>query len=270
MRYLLLVCSLVLVSFMAHAQEEFLLGKSANALPQKAAVISAEYNVFAFENIRSRRAGIDLAYGISDRFTLSLRGSASDFSTSDFELETGSATAIYQIGKKADTLRRWAIAPFLQASIIGRSGLLPSDVNLDQHSSGFSGGIIVNRNMENLTVSGSMAYSKLYFTRLLPGALDGGALLFNLSAIKTIDLIFEKSRYQLGILAELMGQSNSEIGQDNLDLFGPGNYLDILAGLQFTASNKYRVEMALQTEIFGNLQRFSEGLYHIRLKYLMW
>ena len=270
MRYLLFVCSLFLLCSFSYAQEEFLLGKSANALPQKAAVISAEYNVFAFQNFRSRRIGIDLAYGISDRFTLSARGSASDLATANIDLETGSVTAIYQIGKKADTLRRWAFAPFIQASIISRSGVMPADVNLDTHSSGISAGFIVNRNMENLTVSSSLAYARQSIPRLIEGILDGSAWVFQLSAIKTSDLIFEKNRYQLGIMGELMGQTSDNIGKDNLDLFNAGNYLDLLAGLQLTANNKYHVEMAVQTELFGNLQRFSEGLYHIRLKYLVW
>lgn len=269
MRYLFTALCCLSLSTSLLAQEEFLLGKSANTLALGGTVISAEYNVFAFENIRSKRAGIDIAYGLTDRLTMSLRGSLSDFSTSDFALETGSLTAIYQLGRESDLPKKWAFAPFIQASIIGRTGLVPADVNLDTHNSGFSGGFIVNRNFEGLILSGSVAYAKVTFPRLVDGILDGAAYIFQLSANKSLNMAFEKNSYQLSLLGELMGQTNDTIGKNGLPIFDGGQYLDVLGGLQVTANNRYRVELAVQTEIFGNLSRFSEGLYHIRLKYLV-
>ena len=270
MRFVISLCVILLLHLQGQAQEEFLLGKSANALENGATVISAEYNVFAFENIRSRRVGIDLAYGLTDRFSLSLRGSASDFSSGALDFETGSITGIYQVGKKSDVRQEWAFAPFVQVGIIGRFAQVPGDINLDQHSSGFSVGMIVNRNMEFLTISGSLAYAKVNFPRLVDGLLDGSGLLFQLSVNQTLNMLLEKNRYQLGFLGELMGQTNNTIGLDGNEFFSVGSYLDFLGGLQFTANNTYRVELAVQTEVFGNVQRFSEGLYHIRLKYLIW
>ena len=245
------------------------MGKSANTLDQGGTVISAEYNVFAFENIRSKRAGLDITYGLTNRLTMSLRGSLSDFSTSSFDLENGSLTAIYQLGRESDLPKKWTFAPFVQASIIGRSGLIPGDINMDTHSSGISGGMIVNRNFEGLVLSGSVAYAKINFPRLIEGILDGRAYIFQLSANKSLNMAFEKNSYQLSLLGELMGQTNNTISKDDFLVFNEGHYLDILGGLQVTANNKYRVELAVQTEVFGNISRFSEGLYHIRLKYLV-
>lgn len=268
MHYLFLTFMLAF-PVLTQAQQEFIVGKSANTLRKKAATISGEYSVSAFGNIRARRAGLDLAFGITDRFTLSVRGNASDFGGANFELETGSATLLYQLIQAPPVGKRWSLAAFGQATAVARSAQIPGDINLDTNSSGFALGLVANRQWESTTLAGSLTYAKVSFPRLIPGLLDGFGLLYQLSANKQVDMHVDGMSFELSLIAELIGQFNNEIRKFDSDFFEPGSYLDWVGALQVTVDNQYRVELGLQTEIFGNVPRFSESLYHIRLKYLI-
>ena len=260
---------LLALPVLAQAQQEFIVGKSANTLKKRAATISGEYSVSAFENIRARRAGLDLAYGITDRFTLSVRGNASDFGGANFELETGSATLLYRLIDSPPVGKQWNLAAFGQATALARAAQIPGDINLDTNSSGFSLGLVLNRQLETVTLAGSIAFAKVSFPRLIPGLLKGFGLLYQLSANKQVDMHVDGFSFTLSLITELIGQYNNQIRKFDSDFFGAGSYLDWLGAVQVTVDNQYRVELGLQTEIFGNVSRFSEGLYHIRLKYLL-
>ena len=269
MRYYITIASFILLSFNTMAQEEFILGKSANTLRAGGAAISGEYSSSAFGNRFIRRYGFDLAYGLSPRLTLSARGSFSEEVFDRTGFENGSLTAIYQLTKLGDLPKKWVFAPFLQATVVGRNAVLPSDINLDTQSSGFSGGMIATGNLESMTLSGSLAYAKVNYPQFISGLMEGGAVLLQLSAIKTIGLSADKESLKMGFMGEAMGQYNSDIQKDDIFFFTSGAYLDLLLGLQFTANDKYRLEVAIQDELFGDIPRFGDGLFHLRLKYLM-
>lgn len=251
------------------AQEEFILGKSANSLPQGFTIISAEYSAFAFENIKAKRAGLDIAYGLSNRFSLFLRGSISDFPGGSSGFETGTLSVLYKIIDINTNGNKWAIASFAQAAVLSNTAQIPQDISFDGNNSGYSLGLVVNRNTEFLTLAGTMAYAKLTIPKFVDGLLDGYGLLYQLSANKELNAFANPGELKVNFIAELSGQYNSAIIAENNNIFAPGSYLDLLGGLQFTAADQYRVELALQKQLSGNVLRFSEGLYHIRLKYML-
>ena len=255
--------------FLASAQEEFIVGKSANSLPKGYTINSAEYTAFAFENIKARRAGLDIAYGVTDRFSLFLRGSLSDFPGDDTAFETGTLSALYKIVNINSNGNKWAIASFAQAAVLSNSSIIPQDVSFDGNSSGYSLGLVINRNAESVTLAATIAWAKLTMPRFRDGVLDGSGLLYQLSVNRSLDVFAQPGELKVNFIAELIGQYNNDISADNNIIFNSGSYIDLLGGLQFTAADQYRVELALQKQISGNAMRFTEGLYHIRLKYML-
>lgn len=266
---LLLILLSIPICLSLSAQEEFIVGKSANSLKKGSTIISAEYSAYAFENIKARRAGLDISYGVSDRFSLFLRGSLSDFPAPGLEFETGTLTALYRIIDINVNGNRWAVASFVQGSVLSRTAEISGDINFEGNNSGFSLGLVVNRNMESLTLAATAAYAKINLPRFIDGLLDGYGLLYQVSGNKKLNVFLNQSDFDVGFITELIGQFNTEISTDQGLFFGSGSYLDWLGGLQFTAANTYRVELALQTQLTGNLPRFTESLYHIRLKYML-
>lgn len=268
LRHLLFSLTLFITSGLC-AQEEFIVGKSANSLNKGFTIISAEYNAFAFENIKARRAGLDIGYGVTDRFSLFLRGSLSDFTAPGVEFETGTLTALYRIIDINVNGNEWAVASFAQASVISRSAQIAADINFEGNNSGFALGLVVNRNMETLTLAATAAYAKINLPRFVDGLLEGYGVLYQLSANKQLNVFPNQRGFDLSFISEFIGQYNTEIRTDQGSFFNSGSYLDLLGGLQFTLGNTYRIELALQTQLSGDIPRFTDSLYHIRLKYML-
>ncbi|MCE7991308.1 MAG: hypothetical protein HEP71_04980 [Roseivirga sp.] len=259
----------VLIAFDLSAQEEFIVGKSANSLNKGFTIISAEYNAFAFDNIKARRAGLDISYGVTDRFSLFLRGSLSDFTAPGLEFETGTLTALYRIIDIYTRGMQWSIASFAQASVISRTAQVAADINFEGNNSGFGLGLVANLNSPSTTIGITVSYAKINVPRFVDGFLDGHGILYQLSTNKRLNIFPNQTNFDVSIIYEVIGQRNTEIGTSQGPFFDAGSYTDLLGGLQFTIDNTYRIEMALQTEIQGDIDRFTQSLYHIRLKYML-
>lgn len=265
----LLILILLLSQPGLQAQEEFVLGKSANTLQQGKAIFSGEYSVFAFENIRSRRFGLDISYGLTDRLQLMLRGSVSDFPNASFEFETGGLTVLYRMLDANLKGKTWRIAAFAQTGVISNLSQSPADINFEGNNSGFALGMVANRNIESSTLAFSTAYARISMPQFNSGLLNGYAILYTASWRKKLNIQLEAAQLDWAFIAELVGQFNTEMTKIGNRFFNKGSYLDGLGALQVTYANQYRVELGLQTQLTGNIIRFTDSLYHIRLKYLL-
>ncbi|GEM_PF-5839089 len=270
MKYRFLVSAfLFFISVNLQAQEEFIVGRSANSLNRGLTIISAEYNAFAFDDIKARRAGLDIGYGVTDRFSLYLRGSLSDFTSPGVEFETGTLTVQYRIFDLVRSRSDWLIATFAQASVISRTAQVAADINFEGNNSGFAAGFINTLNLSRTTIAATVAYAKINLPRFVDGLLEGYAIPYQVSFNWKLNVFANQRNFDMNLIQEIIGQYNTEIRTDQGSFFNEGSYTDALVGLQFTASATYRLELALQTELNGDIPRFTQSLYHIRLKYML-
>ena len=264
--WLLIFC--LLLSVQLNAQEEFFIGRSANALHGGKAIFSGEYTSFAFENIKARRFGLDIAYGVTDRWSLSVRGSASDFPAfAGVEFETGTITLQYQFYHGPQ--ERWNVAAFGQFGILSRTTQIPGDISFDGNTSGFNLGLVATRNWTDWKFSATTSFAKTSVPQFIDGLLDGYGVLYNISVSKAMATLANENVVHIHLISELAGQFSTEISDTDFILHDAGHFLDWIIGAQATFGEHYRVETALQTQLSSNLQRFANSLYHIRLKYLL-
>lgn len=260
---------LFFVSIHLQAQEEFIIGRSANSLNKGLTIISAEYNAFAFDDIKARRAGLDIAYGVTDRLSLYLRGSLSDFTSPGVEFETGTLTAQYRIIDIVTPRSDWSIAAFAQASVISRTSQVAADINFEGNNSGFAAGLINTLNLSKTTIAATVSYAKINLPRFVDGLLEGYAIPYQVSFNWKLNVFANQRNFDMNLIQEIIGQYNTEIRTDQGSFFNDGSYTDVVMGLQFTASSTYRIELALQKELNADIPRFTQNLYHIRLKYML-
>lgn len=270
MRYAFFILLLILCQANLLSQENFILGKSAKTLSPGSAVFSGEYSVYAFENIKSRRMGLDISYGLMDRLQVNIRGSLSDFpSNNELEFETGGLTAIYRFLDVIDPVKHWTASVYGDLGLLGNLSQSPAEINFDGNSNGFALGVVANRSTDTELLAFSAAYARISLPAFQTGLLNGYALLYHASLNKPLNILMNMPLASLSLLVELAGQFNTDMDKQGARFFNKGSTLDALAGFQITYADQYRVELGLQTELTGNITRFSDAYYHIRLKYLL-
>ncbi len=273
LRSLLVLITICFICLKSYGQQEFIRGKSANMLGKNQAIIAMSFGTPLFTGITAQRWELAMSYGISDRLSLSISGSSSNFNTSSFGFETANLNAQYQIWRSGDLQKNLAL--FAETSLVSDVVDISGGTNFDGNNSGFLVGFVTNQQIENVTLAFSGAFSKISIPRLISGFLSGYGLLYQLSG--NIPLIGQGSPLELAVITELLGQYNTEIGEAPAFGFSPrpfrpeGSGLDVLVGLQGTIDNKWRIEMAFQKQVYGDINRTFEikNLLHLNVKFLL-
>lgn len=239
-------------------------------------------------NRNMQRFAPDVSYGVSKNLMLKASGYFSDMFQSALRWEGASLSAKYRFLSQDDFHKHFRMAafgkvafsrnPYFMHSVVthqypdGNGGTIPhtemmhhpaDEQMLEGTHGGWQAGVVATQLLHKLALSGTLSTISRWNngTRFpVPDAAAQGALQYTLSAGY---LLFPRSyqtyrQVNLNLYMELMGQS----------AYGrPNQFLDAAPALQFIIGSKARVDVAYRFQVTGNMRRFNEEQFLLRLEY---
>lgn len=277
------------------AQELYIFTDPASNIPAHALSVRLNYMHMPSADVdggkverNMQRFSPDISYGISKNLSVKASGYFSNMFQSATRWEGASFSAKYRFLSNDDFHKHFRMAgfgkvafnrnPYFMHSEVthqrpdGNGGTIPhtemmrhtaDEQMLEGNHGGWQAGVVATQLLHKLAISGSLSTLSRWNNGsrfAVPNEAAKGALQYTLSAGY---LLFPRSyqtynQVNLNLYMELIGQS----------AYGrPNQFLDAAPALQFIIGSKARVDVAYRFQLSGNMRRFNEEQFLLRLEY---
>lgn len=257
MRYIIL-CTLLLPTIWAEAQELYIYTEPASNIPAKS--ISAKLSANYAEGMRWGSNGLVQRYrpemymGLSKNFMIRASGTFANMNTSAFKFESVSLYGKYRFLSKDEAHRHFRMAAFADASM-SKAPFRYDEISLMGDKTGAEAGVVATQLINKLAISGIVSHAQV---------LDKSRF----DKVKT-NLPYQAMNYSLSAGYLLFPKKYEDYQQTNFNIYTEilaqqtldtkRYYIDMAPGVQFIFNSNSKLNLGYRFQLGSDMSRMARS-----------
>ena len=262
-RRLLILLAVGPGGFSLHAQELFVFTEPASNMATRSLAIRLDNTFYNMNPGYTYRLGTEVMWGASRHWMIHANGYASNMYQPALQPEGGSLYVKYRFYADDEVHRHFRMAAFARRTWVDHPNpvswdgktLYSDEIDLNGTNSGYQAGVVGTQLLHKVALSASASYlartQGLGSRKALDYTASAGLLL----------LPRHYTNYRqtnVNLMCEFLGSSA---------LDRPVSFLDVGPALQFIFNSIARLDLGYRTQIVGNMARYSQAGFFVRLEY---